>query len=660
MTVDLNVLDPLADGLYSSVSAVITETVANAWDADAGSVHITIDVEHDFIKIEDDGVGMDLEAINDRYLKVGYHRRFEGDLTSEGRPVMGRKGIGKLSLFSIADLVQLYTKRRDSKTLGLEINRLQLMRELQDGAKEYNPVSISPPSDFSLENGTRIVASQLREKRLKDINPQSLRRRLARRFSVIGNHGEGKPGEEGFTRGFRVFVNDEEVTTADREDLKFVEYLWVFGDSQVNTEQCSEEPRRTKLVNHGDPLMEGETVNGWIGTVDKPKRLVTNEGSLNSIVILARGRLVDEDILSRIESAEVYTKYLTGQIEADFLDDSGQDDIVTSNRQRMIEDDERFERLTSFLRKSLRKIGEEWNSLRTKDKTRALRDLYPRIGEWLDSLPKGWKDKAEKLLGRIATLEIGEEEDLKEGNRQDLLRHAIFGFERLRLRGDAEELEKALEEGIDKLLRLLADKDSLEASFYLDIVKNRLEVVKHLASLVDEDQKERVLQEYLFEHLWLLDPAWERATGSESMEERLRLRECFKDDEVTKKRYGRVDIRYRAIAGKHIIVELKRASVKKSIYELAEQGSKYVEALQEIVGTQESIEVVFVVGKTPKGSHDAIVHAMMSVSPGSVIRTYDTLIRQATAAYEEFLEEAKKADKIEHLLDPIIESQLQV
>lgn len=33
MTVDLNVLDHLAEGLYSSVAAVITEAVANAWDA---------------------------------------------------------------------------------------------------------------------------------------------------------------------------------------------------------------------------------------------------------------------------------------------------------------------------------------------------------------------------------------------------------------------------------------------------------------------------------------------------------------------------------------------------------------------------------------------------------------------------------------------------
>jgi hypothetical protein len=35
MTVDLNVLDHLGINLYSNIAAVLTEAVANAWDADA-------------------------------------------------------------------------------------------------------------------------------------------------------------------------------------------------------------------------------------------------------------------------------------------------------------------------------------------------------------------------------------------------------------------------------------------------------------------------------------------------------------------------------------------------------------------------------------------------------------------------------------------------
>ena len=40
MTVDLNVLDHLGLNLYSNIAAVLTEAVANAWDADAETVDI--------------------------------------------------------------------------------------------------------------------------------------------------------------------------------------------------------------------------------------------------------------------------------------------------------------------------------------------------------------------------------------------------------------------------------------------------------------------------------------------------------------------------------------------------------------------------------------------------------------------------------------------
>lgn len=43
MAVDLNLLDHLGFDLYSNIAAVLTEAVANAWDADAENVEIRID-----------------------------------------------------------------------------------------------------------------------------------------------------------------------------------------------------------------------------------------------------------------------------------------------------------------------------------------------------------------------------------------------------------------------------------------------------------------------------------------------------------------------------------------------------------------------------------------------------------------------------------------
>src|SRR5690349_2223587 len=105
MTLSLNVLNHLGINLYSNIPAVLSEVVANAWDADADRVNIQIDKRADFITITDTGHGMNTHDINEKFLTVGYRRRDEkgGAVTRRyGRAVMGRKGIGKLSLFSIA------------------------------------------------------------------------------------------------------------------------------------------------------------------------------------------------------------------------------------------------------------------------------------------------------------------------------------------------------------------------------------------------------------------------------------------------------------------------------------------------------------------------------------------------------------------------------
>ena len=67
MTLSLNVLKHLGIGLYSNVPAVLSEVVANAWDADARNVEIEIDVAGK-ITVTDDGHGMSVADANNKYL----------------------------------------------------------------------------------------------------------------------------------------------------------------------------------------------------------------------------------------------------------------------------------------------------------------------------------------------------------------------------------------------------------------------------------------------------------------------------------------------------------------------------------------------------------------------------------------------------------------
>lgn len=205
MTLSLNVLNHLGLKLYSNVPAVLSEVVANAWDADATTVEIELDRSK--IVIGDDGEGLNAKEINDRYLLVGYQRREDrGDRTPSGRLVMGRKGIGKLSLFSVAEVIDVFTVKNGKKAaLRMELRKIKKLIE-HGGEAEYNPTPLSTAS-IDFDQGTRIVLSSL-SKRVSTLTEKGLRTRLARRFSIIGEESD-----------FAITVNGETVGLPDSRSL---------------------------------------------------------------------------------------------------------------------------------------------------------------------------------------------------------------------------------------------------------------------------------------------------------------------------------------------------------------------------------------------------------------------------------------------------------
>ena len=96
---------------------------------------------------------------------------------------------------------------------------------------------------------------------------------------------------------------------------------------------------------------------------------------------------------------------------------------------------------------------------------------------------------------------------------------------------------------------------------------------KHVA----EDDKERVIQEYLYDHLWLLDPSWDRATETPLMEQNVQREFETLDRRLSltaKEERARFDIKYKMTSGKHVIIELKRAGRTLSHNSLLDQVEK--------------------------------------------------------------------------------------
>lgn len=338
----------------------------------------------------------------------------------------------------------------------------------------------------------------------------------------------------------------------------------------------------------------------------------------------------------------------------DFLDLDDEPDIATSDRQRIKEDDPRYGELLKYLKIILLQVETDWIELRGKIGLEETQKKLPPLKDWLDSLQYGFRKQAEQMIVQLSTIHLDLESD-----RKLLFRHGILAFERLKLRGSTDELVSNISNA-NKLLEILADRDALEVSLYRDIVNSRLEIIKMFQHLVDKNEKEKILQQCLFHNLWLLDPAWENVSSSRLMESRLISENIIVKDLSEKEKLGRVDIAYRTYAGKHIIVELKRASRKMDLMDLVRQGILYVNKLKQILIAQDetspNIEVIFVLGipvNEEQADPNRLKSLMQGISPGSRIVHYDSLINGARNSYAEYLEKTEYLDRVERFVNQL-------
>lgn len=643
LDIDLNVLNHLGLNLYSNVPAVLAELIANAWDADASQVYVSVE-EQDAEKkivIRDDGCGMNDADMREKFLTVGYQRRGKGSgdkTASKGRSVMGRKGIGKLSVLSIAEKVQVVTKKKDTSILALELD-VKKIQEAIKAKQKYHPPVIGIPADIDLaSSGTAIILTDLK-KRVNASLDTYLRQRVARRFSVI-------------SADFQVFVNNKEITIDDRNYFNKLEYALVYGDFEKSKFEHDDEYIVLREKNTVDEL-EQYAVRGWIGLVEKSGTLQEGGDNLNKISILARGKVALEDILDSFREGGLYTKFIIGELEADFLDLTQEEDIATSSRQDFIQSDERFGQLRKFVERELKFLAGARKKLKDEEGAKKASEI-PALKEWYKSLRGDTKTAAKKLFGKIN--QIATDED----HRKTLYKHGVLAFEHLHHKEKLNELEQLDINNLEMAVKLFSELDDIEASWYYEITKGRLEIIEKLSEHIDEDVLEQIIQTHIYNHLWLLDPTWDRATETPILERSVTTTfESISNDLTPAERQGRLDIRYKKTSGKHVIVELKRGSVQTSTYSLMGQVDKYRRALRKQLdesGEIGPIEAICLVGRelsdwdTPDGRQES---AEALEAKHIRVITYQQLIREAEVSYRQYLEKSQERGRLKELLDEI-------
>jgi len=356
--ISLSVLDHLGRKLYRSFSTVLGEAISNSWDANANNVWIYIDDKKDSFYVKDDGEGMDASDFQNKFLKVGYSKRKEGENVSPdtGRPYIGRKGIGKLALLSCAKRIHVLSKIKGGNYVGGIVDNKELDNAITKDLipEEYPLESVNPYlfHKFTKDHkkGTIIYFENVKEGMKNSLN--FLRKTIALyfRFSLYDDN-------------FNIFLEDKKVTFKDLNDLsKRTEFLWRIGEIK---DPYIENLNKLSNVNEIKTIKIGKNIKGFIASVIKPRdlKIIATDGRL-SIDLFVNGRLRERDILKHIPTARVVEDYLYGQIHFDELDKGV--DRFTSSREGIIANDKKYEKFLDDLKIILNTILSDWDKWRRK------------------------------------------------------------------------------------------------------------------------------------------------------------------------------------------------------------------------------------------------------------------------------------------------------
>lgn len=117
--VHARVLDLLGVEQIADMPTAVSELFKNAYDAYADNVVLELFKHKQHAILWDDGVGMSLEEVENRWLVVGTPIKKLTPPVARGgydkRPVMGEKGIGRLAISTLGDTLLLISKKKSQQ-----------------------------------------------------------------------------------------------------------------------------------------------------------------------------------------------------------------------------------------------------------------------------------------------------------------------------------------------------------------------------------------------------------------------------------------------------------------------------------------------------------------------------------------------------------------
>lgn len=635
------VLEHLGLQIYQSPVNSIAELVANSWDADAEKVDIVLPASlkgAPELVMRDDGDGMTFQECQERYLAVGWNRRKEdpNQTTGKGRPVLGRKGIGKFAGFGIAKLIKVDTTSAangERTVFQLDLDNLLGEEYVQTSDKEVKLIEYEPPDDARKRHkGTVVTLSRLTlERRL---NRNQYARSMSRRFLL-----------QQLVDDFVVRVNGKKIPEAF--DLSKVQYAF--------PRDYTDDGRPAGLTVEAvgswgvEKLSNGMEIRWRVlffdDTIDEPE--------LQGVAVFANGKVCQTPFLFNLAGGlggQHGVQYMAGQVVANHLD-SMKDDIIATERQRVRWEHPEAAPLIEWGQKRIKQLLEIWRHRRVEGKVQMLEKKIARFSSRLEKL-----GKRESKVIRRAILKVAEIPTLTDQRFEELAEDMLTSWEHGRLHDLIEELSEGEAPPTDVFLEVLAEAQVLSALNVAEAVKTKLLVVGGLKKLVKAKELELAVRDYIAEHPWLVAPDFETFRVEKSVDKLL--------DDSRKKAgmvggdwEGRIDL---ALSSGRELVVLEFMRPKLGIdWEHVQRFERYVRIVRSNIEANTGGRFHFVTGYIVADALERRAEIVQKIEAMERDRMFamdwDTLIAKAKAQWQEFLdilaERAPEDERIKALLE---------
>ena len=165
-----DILRRLGEELVPQIEQGIVELVRNSYDADAVNCRVElegVDKPGGTLRIEDDGVGMDDDAIRSGWLILGRSNKPGRSITALGRRPVGEKGLGRLAALRMGRRVTLSTRPASKPStefkLVIDWSKYDAISVVEDVALEIVEGPSQKPPGTSIEVTDLLVTFGRRE-----------------------------------------------------------------------------------------------------------------------------------------------------------------------------------------------------------------------------------------------------------------------------------------------------------------------------------------------------------------------------------------------------------------------------------------------------------------------------------------------------------------